>query len=333
MANLSVTQMANADLFKAILENANLTNASLNYANLYHANLIGATLEEAQLVAANLEKADLRGAKLNKALLYGANLKDANLAGADLSEANLEDANLSGADLSNTKIIGARLVGCSMNHTKLVNANLTNCNIYGISPWDIKTDDKTIMKDLIISLDSQPLMTIDDLEVAQFVYMIINNKNISKIIDTMRTKAVLILGSFDSQSMIVLESLKNTIRAHGYLPLLFTFEKPVKQELMETVRTMALMSKFVIVDISKRSGQYHELASIVPTTYIPFVTIARKGTRVTAMHREFEHQYWFCNEYIEYPKKEASKQIPALFETKILPKADEINSKINKRRK
>jgi hypothetical protein len=184
------------------------------------------------------------------------------------------------------------------------------------------------MKDLVISKDKQPHITVDDIEVAQFIYMILDNKKVKNVIDTLKTKAILILSSFDEESMLIHSILKDTIRSHGYLPLLFDFKAPYTQELMETVKTMALLSCFVIVDLSRRSGQLHELASLVRDTYIPFTTIAREGTKITTMQREFRHYYWYKDKYFPYSPEKVVTHIPQLFEKKIIPWANKINNKL-----
>lgn len=265
-----------------------------------------------------MREADLRRAKLMHAILKGTDLREANLDGADLFEANLQKTDLSNANLMNSSLVKANLI----------DANIYKCKVYGCSTWDIKRSDNTMMRDLIISTDDQPLMTVDDIEVAQFIYMILNNKKIKNVIDTMRTKAVLILGSFEDKSKAVLEIIKDVIRSHNYLPLLFDFKLSDKQELMETVSTLALLSNFVIIDLSIPAGQLHELAKLVPNTYIPFVTIAREGTKVTAMQDEFRHHYWYRNEYFKYSQEKATEDIPILFDTDIIPWVEQTNSKL-----
>ena len=42
----------------------------------------------------------------------------------------------------------------------------------------------------------QSEVTTDDIEVAQFLYLLINNKKIRNVIDTITSKVVLILGRF-----------------------------------------------------------------------------------------------------------------------------------------
>lgn len=76
---------------------ANLSISDLMDANLSDANLSGANLMRADLRDANLSDANLNGANLMRANLMCANLSGANLSGANLMCANLMRANLNGA--------------------------------------------------------------------------------------------------------------------------------------------------------------------------------------------------------------------------------------------
>ena len=86
-ANLSRTNLSDADLRYANLSRTNLTGANLSDADLRYANLGGANLRYANLSRANLIDANLGGARLRHA-----NLGDANLGNADLRDADLRDA-------------------------------------------------------------------------------------------------------------------------------------------------------------------------------------------------------------------------------------------------
>jgi hypothetical protein len=123
---------------------------------------------------------DLSSANLRKANLGGTNLRKANLGGADLS-----GADLSGANLSSTILIIANLT----------DADLTGCRVYGISAWDLKLEGAK-QRDLVITAPGQPEITVDNIEVAQFIYLLLHNKKISNVIDTITSKVALILGRF-----------------------------------------------------------------------------------------------------------------------------------------
>ena len=169
------------------------------------ANLIRATLR-ANLSGANLNRANLSGARLSEANLSGANLSRANLSGARLSEANLSGADLSGANLSRVQLIA----------TDLRDATLTGSLVYGVSVWNIKVNDRTEQQNLIITRYNEPVIRIDNIKVAQFIYLLLNNQEIRDVIDTITSKAVLILGRFTPERKEVLDALRDALRRRDY---------------------------------------------------------------------------------------------------------------------
>ena len=162
-------RVANADIRPDLIQ-----------ANLSGANLHGANLSEANLRGANLLRADLSGANL-----AGADLSEADLSGANLIEANLSGANLSGADLSDATLVDTDLTG----------ADLTGCRIYGVSAWGLKLEGAK-QQNLVITPENEPEITVDNIEVAQFVYLLLHNEKIRDVIDTIGKKGVLLLGRF-----------------------------------------------------------------------------------------------------------------------------------------
>ena len=305
-ADLARAKMWDASLLGGTLEKANLTDADLTGANLSDANLCGACLERTELFRANLSGADLKGANLSGANLAGVNLSGANLSGAKLysaylHSANLKDANLAGADftaadLTKAKLTGANLAGAILERailtqTELVNANLAQARIYGISAWDLKKEG-SIQKDLIITEKNEPVITVDNLEIAQFIHLVLNNHNIREVLDTLTSKSVLILGRFTDQRKAVLEALKDALRERNYLPILFDFEKPGARSLTETISILANMSRFVIADLTDAKSIPQELSHIVPfAPSLPILPIILEGQKRYAM---FEH-------FITYP--------------------------------
>ena len=226
--------------------------------DLSEANLYGTDLHGADLSVANLS-----GANLISAYLYKANLVEANLREASLSQANLSGADLSGADLSFANLGGAVLV-----HTNLTRANLTQCTIYGISVWDVQLEGAK-QNNLIITPHDEPTITVDDLEVAQFIYLLLNNQKIRNVIDTITSKVVLILGRFTLERKAVLDVLRDELRKHNYSPVLLDFEKPASRDLTETVSILAHLARFIIVDLTDPGSAPHEVATIIPHTVVP----------------------------------------------------------------
>jgi len=68
-----------------------------------------------------------------------------------------------------------------------------------VSAWGLKLSDKTKQQNLIITRENEPEITVDNIEVAQFIYLMLNNEKIREVIDTITSKAVLILGRFTDE--------------------------------------------------------------------------------------------------------------------------------------
>ena len=225
--------------------------------------LSGACLSGADLHLAHLGGACLIGAHLNRANLGNANLTGADLTGADLRGANLRRAYLHytvlrQADLTEAKLEAATLVGVD-----LAGANLTGCRIHGISAWGLKLEG-TKQRNLVITTRFEPEITVDNIEVAQFIYLMLHNQKIREVIDTITSKAVLILGRFTDERKAVLDALREELRKRNYLPILFDFEKPRSRDTDETITLLARMVRFIVADISDAKAVLQELRAIVP---------------------------------------------------------------------
>ncbi len=328
--NFSNTKLNYADLNLADLSGANISNASLVMADLSRANLTRAELSNTAFAFANLNGANLIGAKMGGtdmsianlcgANLSGANLTGANLSSADFSLASLVGAELSGADFTGANLMGANLIAANLNgvrfvRTNLVNARLQNVNIYGISVWDIKKDG-LIQKDLIITPPGEPEITVDDLDVAQFIYLMLNNQKIRDVIETITSKAVLILGRFTPERKAVLDAIKDELRLRNYLPIVFDFENASNKSIDETINLLARMSRFVIADITDAKSIPQELRGFVPDNpSIPIVPLIWKAQREYAMFDYFRNFPWVLplHEY-ESPDALLKNIIPVIIE-------------------
>ena len=258
--DLSVTDLSEANLSRANLSGAQLWVADLREANLSGAKLIGTLFSGADLTRANLSDADLTIASFRMSILREADLRKAKLVEAILQNADLSGANLSDADLSQAMFV----------RTDLRKAKLTNCRVYGMSVWDVQLEEAEQLS-LIITPDltNQPNITVDNLEIAQFIYLLLNNKKIRDVIDTITSKVVLILGRFTPERKIVLDAIKEELRKRNYTPVLFDFEKPANRDLTETVSTLAHLARFIIVDLTDPSSAPHEVAIIIPHCIVP----------------------------------------------------------------
>ena len=279
--------------------------------------LYGADLDGADLSGANLANANMIRSLLRDATLVDANFHEANLGGADLSRANLTRANFCRTDLYQTILSGAILESANLQGTQLAKtdfagAQLVNCRIYGLSAWDLKVDEKTTQKDLVIVYEKPPEgqegqreeeghVVVDDLRVAQFIYLLLHNENIRGVIETVSRKAVLILGRFTPERKRVLDAIRKWLRDKNYVPILFDFDRPSQRDFDETVKVLAGMSRFVIADITNPSSSPLELQAIVPDYMIPLVPIIQKGEKAFSMFAGLQHKYRWVQQLVEYP--------------------------------
>jgi uncharacterized protein YjbI with pentapeptide repeats len=311
-ANLQATYFDRSEAQKALLEESKgvkrnrrttdpilhteLWYANLSQANLYEARLSGvsllmADLSGAKLVRAILHEADLRAANLSQAYLHEANLSGADLNGANLSKANLSGANLNGANLTRANLSGANLSWATLVHTNLKRANLQGCLVYGIAAWDVELEG-ALQSNLIITPPHQPTITVDNLRIAQFIYLLLNNKAIRDVIDTITSKVVLILGRFTPERKTLLDAIKDELHKRNYTPVLFDFEKPASRDLTETVSTLAHMARFVIADITDAKSIPQELMLIVPN--LPSVP-------VVPLILASQHEYGMFEHFMRFP--------------------------------
>ena len=296
--------LRDADLSRKSLDGVNFTEAILDGVNFSNATLTSAKLRLAYLCKADLSNADLRNVDLHKAYLAGANLQRARLNDSDL-----------------TKTICVR--------TDFRGADLTNCRVYGCSVWDVKIDDDTKQTDLVVTPDKPDVsdITVDDLKLAQFIYLLLDNEEIRDVIDTVGKKAVLILGRFTEERKVILDAIRDELRERGYVPILFDFEKPTSKDLTETVSTLAHMARFIIADLTEPKSIPHELATIVPTLSVPVQPLLLEGSEGEyAMFKNLRkydwvlsvHQYNSIDDLLEsfgdkivFPAEEKAKELIA----------------------
>ncbi|MGY4399279.1 pentapeptide repeat-containing protein [Bradyrhizobium sp. USDA 3315] len=266
--DLRGARLQEANVQKAYLGKANLSDAELSKANLSDAyfgegNFSRANLSEANLSRTGLFQAVLREVNLSRAELFRANLCAADLSKADLQWASLLAADLSAANLTGANLSGASLINATLVNTNLTDADLTGCWVYGVSAWTLNLENAR-QQNLVITNRNEPKITVDNIEVAQFIYLMLHNQKVRDVIDTITSKAVLILGRFTIDRKAVLDGLRDELRKRNYLPILFDFEKPASLDTDETITLLARMAKFIIADISDAKSVLQELRAIVP---------------------------------------------------------------------
>jgi hypothetical protein len=280
------------NLSRADLRGANLRRSYFSEAFLHAADFSGADLTDADFntvygVEARFKTANLMNASFNLASLDRADLRGADLSGADFYRTSLRSTDLRRATLLGTDLTGAFLMG-----TNLKEATLHGCVVHGISAWDVMVEG-TVQSDLIITRHDEPRIQVDNLEVAQFIYLLLNNSRIRGLIEAVTSKVVLILGRFTKARKAVLDGIRDELRCQGFSPVLFDFTQPVNRSLTETVSALAHLARFVIADITDAKSIPQELMAIVPhLPHVPVQPILLAGRPTYGMFEHFRLYPW-----------------------------------------
>ena len=263
------------DVSGADLSETNMTRSDLSGVTLNGASLRGAVLVSAYLCAVDLTEADLTGCDLTCANLMYATLQRAVLDGADLTCANFARADLAGAKIRGTKLYGATLA-----EADLEGADLSNSQVYGVSVWRTILKNATQTK-LSVTPPEQACVTVDHLEIAQFIALVIQNSEFKAFLDTVANKIVLLLGRFSAERKPALDALKSALALRDYVPVIFDFEGSELRDETETIMALAHMSKFIIADITEAKSVAHELGLIIPDLLsVPVLMICAEGEEI-----------------------------------------------------
>ena len=273
-------------------------------------NLRKVVLSGRRLCGANLSKTNLRRAILRKADLSGANIRRANVSRADLSGADLSEAIIRGANLDKANLSGACLNHADLSKALLIKTNLKGANLecsrlYGASVWVPETDNQTNQHDLIITDKCEPAITVDNLEVAQFIYLLLKNEKLRDVIGTIGKKGVLILGRFTEERIKILHAIRDELRCrYNLLPIMFEFDPLADEPTIKTLSTLAHLSRFVIADLTDAKSILQELAKIlheIPT--LPVKPIIHKADNLPPMGDSFFIMQSMLRPYVYDSKK------------------------------
>lgn len=297
----------------AMMDGCDLTGADLSDSRFVRASLVGARLhgvssgggvsfDGADLCYADLCRAQLGGASFVQARLDASLLCETNLgAGRQFEMTNigkdgeppvykqifrLTPTNMQGASLVSADLSGANLV-----YADLRAAKLRGARVFGVTAWRVRTDDAD-QAGLVVQAPDGPLLLVDNLELAGFIYAMLDSSQLRQIIDTLTSKVVLILGRFDDAQKPVLETIRAQLASRHFVPVMFDFDRPANRDLTETVELLARMARFVVADITSPRSVPHELASFLPgVPSVPLVALLRSGKDSYAMFPDLQRRH------------------------------------------
>jgi hypothetical protein len=166
-------------------------------------------------------------------------------------------------------------------------------------------------------ITKEPFIQVDDLEVAQFIYLLFNRQKLRNVITALGEKAVLILGRFTERKEF-LDAIAAKLRDLRYMPIIFDFERPTDRDITETVKVLAGLSLFVIADITNPRSVPLELQATIPDYEVPFVTIAPKDHPIFSMFDDLQGKYHWALPLLVYPTPD---RLLATFKDKVVNEA------------
>jgi uncharacterized protein YjbI with pentapeptide repeats len=284
------SEMDHVSFEGAALMGADFSGSCLAWANFALADLTDAKFDSCDMESANFARAILTKCSLCGSYLANSTFNNSTISRARFDEANLQRASFVGARVTDSSLRGAVLIEADMR-----NSLLHDCDVFGASAWGIELAEAD-QRGLRITDD----VTVDNLEIAQFIYIILKYQNIRTVIDTLTTKLVLILGRFTTPSLETLHRIREFLKKRGYVPVIFDFEKPMSRNLTETIKTLAHLSKFILADITAARAVPVELEAIVPTLpSVPVQPLILKGDTPYVMIESLKPYPWFL-EVLEY---------------------------------
>jgi uncharacterized protein YjbI with pentapeptide repeats len=295
-ASLHGVDLRAVDLREADLSEANLSGADLSEADLRAVDLSGADLWWADLSGANLRGASLHGAQLREAQLREANLSEADLRRAQLQWADLSRADLSRADLSGANLHRANLSRVTLVETNLCAATLSDCAVYGLCAWNVQLEGAA-QANLAINAPGEPTITVDNLEVAQVLYLLLHTTTLRDVIEPLTSTVVLILGHFTPQRQTVLDALRAGLRLHHYLPVLFELGGSERPDWSETVTLLASMARFIIADLTDLASSARDVQAIAPAVAVPVQPLISEDAEPLAMVGDHRRCPWLLPIY------------------------------------
>lgn len=263
-----------------------------------------ATLDGINFARHNVTGILVQGASMKRCALTGHQLTYFELTNCDLTDADLSGCQLEGTRLGGAKLVGADLSFSVFVRTHLQGADLTGAHVYGTAVWDVNLDGAT-QADLKVTSPDGSVFTVDNLKMAQFIYLLVANREVREVIDSLTSRTVLILGRFSKARESFLRYIRSAVRRNGLLPIVFDSPPPASRNLAETIQTLANLSRMVIADLSDPASVPHELQTIVPNSpSLPVVPIIDQTQEPYALFSSLT-QYKNMQPLLRYPHDES----------------------------
>jgi hypothetical protein len=106
------------------------------------------------------------------------------------------------------------------------------------------------------------------------------------------------LGRFTDPRKIVLDGIREWLRQNNWVP---------RRDFTETIKTLASLSQFIIVDVTNPRSSPLEMQALVPDYAIPIVPIIQSGEKPFAMFDDLKKYPWVLRRLVSYESVRALK--------------------------
>ncbi len=286
-AKLDGTDLREANLCGAILGGADLTDANLSGADLRSAYLSQAALSGTDLSRANLNAAIAPDARFDRARLFKTKLKEANLSGASFTWADLVQVDFGKADLSRANLSYARLAESDLSEARLVDCLVTGIRV-------IRSNlDGAKQANLVLAFGNAYPILVDELEVAQFVSILLESDGIRKIIGSPFVGMVLILGCFAGEKRTGLVAMRRELKNSGYQTVTIDFSNTTLRQDNKILLSLAGLARFIIAEITEARGVLQALVSILESSSpVPVQIVHEQGISPRRLSRSMRRYDW-----------------------------------------
>ncbi|HKB13115.1 MAG TPA: pentapeptide repeat-containing protein [Vicinamibacterales bacterium] len=307
---------------------ADFRGASFEFADLVDSYCIGSDFREALFVHGTLSEVDFSRSNLRHAQFHSCTALDADFSGADLRGAEISFSNVSASSFTAAKLQGASLAGTQIVDCSFDGANLTGARVFGVTPWNVDLAGAT-QRDLVITPAGAARVTVDDLELAQFVHLMLDNRNLRRMIDTMTARAALVVGAFGTVRADRLAVLQQAIRARGCVPLTIDVTRQVGPDLVSQTTLLARLARFVVADFTAAPQIVQLLEAFVPEVAAPVLTLDSSAARKRVTYADGWKYAW----YLGTTPYRDTKQLARLVNGKWLDAAGRRHAELQARRK
>ena len=169
----------------------------------------------------------------------------------------------------------------------------------------------------------------NDIRVAQFHNIVDEPGSVGKLLAATTKRVVLILGRFLPRRKRVLDRLAQALRDRGKIAVIFDFPSPTDREISDTVRFIAGMSEFIVVDLTKASSVPLELQATIPDLMVPVLPIIQSDHKAFAMFSDLQRRYFWIQPTVSYKN---AVQLVRYVDDAIVARAERAAEQIKERR-